>query len=462
MMEWQSSSALAIIFALASGAGWTQTVTVSQNPGDTPDFTSIQAAIDSLEPGGSNDDLNPLNNVVQILDSALYDEPLTITGTGMTLEGVQTGANRPRLTAQQASTAAGYILDTLADEPIVIRNLIFLPHLTNPTTRGLRFDEAAVDYDVTLEDLLVAGNNGSNQPTSQDGRTQGTAVARFGDDAVDLNSTAAGTPDSDASLTRVIITNCTGGTDPTPNDALRALTDGGTISINEGCVFSFVDRGIQFSSTDGTAISFNGTQANPIIIHGCQREAISALDADDPGTVSMTYVSITGNSTAHNGPAINEDYTGTATLVWTNVTIAGNSMTDSAATIASDVVDVESPNLAWINCILAGDGSLSATTYNTLDLQPPDNNPVCTGSCIVLSGPHSLNVTGAADGLVGTTTPTGTFIGNDPNFITLNPANPDYIRVNNPVFFTAGPSGGQLNGAGPSVVPVELSVFRAD
>src|SRR5690606_7298902 len=122
--SWRTLSTMLACAALAATAPG-QTVTVSAGGG--ADYTTVQEAIDALAPGGALDDSNLLNNVVQIIDDAVYHEPINIDGMGLTLVG--TGVNRPTIITDATGAAtntgnAALRIDT--DQSVTLENLILL------------------------------------------------------------------------------------------------------------------------------------------------------------------------------------------------------------------------------------------------------------------------------------------------------------------------------------------------
>lgn len=183
-------SVLTIYLAAATSAATAQTVTVGKT--GTVDHGTIQAAIDSF--ATTDDPMVP--NVVQITDSAVYDEVININ-VPLTLIG--TGTNRPVLAVQ--SNPLGYdddgynngnstnlpqrwmgdagllinLPDTLSTASMALHNLIIIPSRTGtPPIAGIV--NKANNFFLDLENLLVTSNNGSDQPVSTDGMSDASGA----------------------------------------------------------------------------------------------------------------------------------------------------------------------------------------------------------------------------------------------------------------------------------------------
>lgn len=443
-----------LVLAGLSPAG-AQVVTVSAVPASAME-TSIQTAIASLAPGGSRDDGDPLNNTVQIIDSAIYSEALSINALGLVLEG--TGASRPTIittVAQAAVNAGGSAIRIDSDRAVTLRNLIILPDAAAPPIAALTVDEftATGGYTLTVEDVLIAGNDGSNLPCSVTGRTAPPAgTVTYTSHVLDMNSPgAAGAPL--VTLRRLVMTGAT----TTDRDLIRIFTDNGTVRFEEGCVLSFSGGdAVSTSVADNTIVRWLGTLAEPIIIHGNAMSAITNAGALTRTTAEMTHVAITRNSTGADESAVLDACTSATPSTWDNVTIAGNSTRDSGSGTTA-VINVSCPVQAR-NCILAGDAmETQRGTGNLLRVTGVNGSLTIDGSCVDISrGGTSLNATGdaalggALDGVVGgsliQTGAGASFEG--PRFYSLDPASADYLVASNMALAGRGPSGADLVGAG--------------
>ncbi len=445
---------MAVAALCAPLAGFAQTVTVSATL--SADETSIQAAIDSLAPGGSRDDGNPDNNVVQIIDGALYAEALVIDGMGLVLEG--TGAQRPTIMATGAQAASGATIRIDTDGEAVLRNVIVLPSAASPPDHGLIVDEftdspGAPGYHILMEDVLVAANDGSNQPLSEDGATpRGPGTVPFADNGIEFFSTpASSTPEVE--LRRVVVTAASSGS----NDMVRVFIDNGAVLVAEGCRFTFSnDIAVRFNNASGTTAEWIGTAEEPIVLHGNGGAAIRGDNATTRSVGRMEYAAVTRNSLVENAPAVLDIFNGSAANVWVNVVIAGNSSRESDFA-ADGPFSLASP-LTISNSIVAGDSVASPKTdTNLMRMTGSFSSTTADGVCIDLSrGSTSLNEvwqpanSQTPDGILGGNLfPTGAGVTNEgPDFVSLELASPWYLAISNPAFATAGTGGGALTGPG--------------
>jgi len=250
------------LFVLFVTFGFAQTVTV--NSGGVADYATVQAALDAVVADIATPD------VVNIIGGGPYDEIITITAP-VTLQGF---GYRPvlavRLNAASPSTANdGLVVNTSGD--VSLNNLIVIPSRTSvPTDDGIQVQPTTgTGLNLTMTDILICPNNGSDQPVTTDGLTlvDLTGATVFGDDGMTLTS-AAGIPVV-ANFTRLISSQ---NRNAANNDGFVIFPSGTAIgnSINflEGCVASFNNRiGIQWGGS-GSIINVNGTKDNPVLVIG--------------------------------------------------------------------------------------------------------------------------------------------------------------------------------------------------
>lgn len=446
--------ALAVIFAVGSTAS-AQTVTVAKT--GTPSFSTIQAAIDSFDP----DPNAGLANVIQITDSALYDEIITVD-VPVTIEG--TAGSRPVLALQtNPGSLNDGILVSVATETtnsVYLRNLIIIPSLTTPPT-----DDAIVSVGqnlyLELDNLLITANNGSNAPVSTDGLTQAdtTGATFFGDDGMFLGSGAAPAgPGFEGVLKNTVVTHFPLGAS---SDGIVCSATGASYTILEGCVFSFCNRlGIQAhkefeilgSHTNrvyvlgnkgfagvwfvGGGVAKRTIQGAIIAGNGNGTSAGFGIEHQNGGTAGLTLTdSILVNNTSDNlrisGVGI------TADIQVKNVTLANQAL---ATASAIDVDPAATANIFLTDCIVAGNGTTNVE--NTI-LHNGTGTLTLTGTAVVTAGPFALNTpTGGTGPVSGTPTTTA-----DPQFVeTANVASSSFFDVANNAYATASSTGGPLAG----------------
>lgn len=444
-----------VLVLLASAPLSAQIVTVSKS--GPADETTIQAAITSLAPGGGRDDGDVNNNVVQILDDSIYPEALLVEGMGLTLES--TGPDRPRIITSLTDAAANpgsFAIRVDTNQTIVFRGLIFMPAVVSQPLGGFTIDEFTNSgsnvYTAVFEDVLIAGNDGADNPVSLDGRTAPPEDAlRYDGPVLDFNSNPVGGNPS-VTLLRTIVT----GANAPGQNGIRVFTDNGTVAFQEGCVFSYLGgQAVRFSDALDTVATWTGTPAEPIIIHGNDGAGILSNNASTRAVSTMSYVALTRNSLVSDESAIVDLYTGGPANAWSNVTIAGNRAQEGV--FPEDGPFSVSTNLDLVNCIIAGGGGEGPR--GPRNMAYVNNNAVITadGVCFDLShGATSLNMawqrdnSDLEDGVDGADpVPVGAGItGLSPDFISLDPASPDYIATTTVEFRTLGPGGAPLTGAG--------------
>lgn len=288
----------------------------------------------------------------------------------------------------------------------------------------------------------------------------------------------------------------------------NSKTQGFTLNVNEGCVFSFNSgsaiRAVGTLTTANTAININGTASNPVffIKNGWMEDTAntgrneSIQNAGAPLTISNAYfvgafqehVDQTGggvltisdsyfaeaqtdldttNGTAPNvANGANLKLSGTANVSVTKCTIFDNKATSNDQAIAWTAPAVGNIlSLSNVICAGAGDqlniGAANAVTYNEDDC------------AIVQAGPHSLespfitfgagvtqNVTDrlTADPqfLQTTFTPTFAGLGVKPTGLT------NYLAVGNPAYLASGSRADVAGANANSPFPVSVSGFSID
>lgn len=262
-------ASLIVIFLSVCSAISAQTVTVNSEGGAM--YTTVQAALDAV----AGDTATP--DVVNIVGGGPYDEIITISAP-VTLRG---SAYRPvlavRTNAASLTTPPDGLVINSSDE-VTLENLIIIPSLTDPPA-GNNSDGICIvsqsppGLTLTLTDILICPNNGSNEPVSTDGLAEVdlTGATPFGDDG--LNLTSAPGVWVVANFTRVISTNNRNSGNPN-NDGFyiyptHDMAAQNSINFLEGCVASYNDGiGIGWQGDGGATININGTHDNPVLIIG--------------------------------------------------------------------------------------------------------------------------------------------------------------------------------------------------
>ncbi len=448
---------LAVLSGITSVAS-AQTVTVAKS--GSPNFATVQAAIDSFDP----DPNAGQPNIIQITDSALYDEIITVD-VPVTIDG--TAATRPVLAVQTNPASAGAndgltvsIAAASTSNSVFLKNLIVIPSTTTPPA-----DDGIISLGqnlyLELNNVVVTANNGSNVPLAVDGMSQAdtTGAIFFGDDGVFLGSgTVAGTG-FEGVLKDTVITHLQAA--GAGHDGLVCSGTGKSYTILDGCVISFCSRlGIQAhgdfeiaaSKTDKAYILSNrGFAGLWFAGGGINKRSISGaviansgngttegfgIEHQNAGAAGMTVTdSIIVNNTSDNIRVSNVGTTADVRL--TRVTLANQT---TATQSALEIDAGATANIFLTDCIVAGNGS--GEVPNTL-LHNGTGTLTLSGTALVTAGPFALTTpTGGTGPVSGTPTTTA-----NPQFVeTVNVASASFYDVANPAYATASSTGGPLGG----------------
>jgi len=457
------------------------------------DFTTIQAAIDffrTADPDPGTADF------INITDSGVYDEAINVNAP-VTIQG--TGATRPVIAAKPATTQAtgdtggtdGIVIEMTGAGPfdVTLRNLLIVPSLTSTPADDL-VRSVGANLNILCDNVVIAPNNGSNQPVTTTGLTEvdltAAGIKRIGDDALFL----AGTTGTSVTLQRCVITHANNGTPGAGNDGLVCS---GAVNYNilDGNVFSFNNRvGIQMagffkmngtttrslvlgnkgfagiwgaSTTGGSVRQLNGVN---IIGNGLPYVAGAVVggwgievqngDGVTPATISNAIIA--GNG----GPGIRFGEVGTnGGLIVTNVTSANNGQaagsTDQEPLLVATGAPASAGNVTITNSIMAGNGGSNAT--NKI-VHNGTGTVTMSGSALVLAGPLAL----ASPGFSGPgTVNIGSSITQDPAFLqTSNQALSTYFDVQQNAYGTANATSGPLGGGADFVGGVTGPTAAAD
>ncbi len=491
-------TATAAFMAMAA-MGSAQTVTVAKT--GTPSFSTIQAAIDSF---GVTDDPG-MENIIQITDSAVYDEVITIN-VPLTLIG--TGANRPVLAVQ--SNAAGYDQDGSAavtewngDAGLLIhipvstttcslglKNLVIIPSRNSgsgtPPVAGIV--NKANNFYLEMENLLVTSNNGSDEPVNTDGLSDaGPAHTSFRVSGAHLGSITNDRPEGDGVQVRMrdcIFTNIKSINGdswrsgmymyrtyyvysyPSPagvplrTNAFRKLT------IDEKCIFSYNNGdGLRCAAsleilTPEDRCLFIGNQytglwmdmvvglnnVNGIISAGNGRMGIN----EGVGNTSGPRMNLKNSILANNGWYGVYHRLGGAVQApsqYENVTVANNSKIHASTDQIQSSTNASVIDLETTNSILAGDGNTTKAANRIL--WSSQGTITLVNTAVVKEGPFAF-----ADPAIVLHPTNGAVIGEpvttiDPGFInTTDPTHPDFYAVNQSAYGNLALDGGPLTGGG--------------
>lgn len=460
----QKQMLLLIMFMLCGSLAFAQTKTVSKT--GPADFTTVQDAINSFTP--DPDPNTP--NVIQIIDSSVYDEMITIN-VPITIEG--TGASRPILAVRQNTGGDGndgliINIPTGTFNDVTLRNLIVIPSRTSvPMDDGIR--SHGQNLNITLENILVTANNGSDFPVTLDGLAPVSlsGATQFGDDGIFVG--AGTTPSGDGTvvtLRNVVVSHIQGAVPNLYNDGLICSSSGKAYYIYDGCVFSYCNRlGIQAAGdfqiyAPSKRVLVLGNKGFAGIWFAAASPSASPIRSIDGCNVIDT-TGVNNSSTPGVGWGIEHQNGGTVNFVLRNAIIKGNtgqglmiselagsgSSTIENVTFAGNgryAIDVNSAYAGTItinDCIIAGDGTADSDNvvrHNGTGLMN------ISYSALVTEGPFAL--------LTPPTTGTGTInqlniVNADPQFVETSDYTSDsFFDVFNPIYSAAGTGGTPLRG----------------
>lgn len=459
---------------VAGGAATAQTVTVSK----TGTINTIAGAIAQFA-----SDSDPAPNVIQITDSEVYDEVITVD-VPLTIEG--TGSAKPVLAVQaNASGRAGSsglvvnLPSTMTTGSVFLKNLTVIPSRTAPpASSGINvFNNNAY---VEIDGLLLTANNGSDAPVSTDGLTdvpENSAFTYFGDDGIAAGQTADGQFEGDGlelHITNTIITSLR-------DQNAAGNTNGIYVSGQSEASFRKTTIG------DGLVVSFNG-DTRPGYGITCNGDFV--LNAPNKRALIM------GNRLAifFQGSSPNERYVNGLNAV--NNAYQGiyeSSATGVRMTVENAIIGQGSRQALWIDGAAAGDitlrnvtiGPATLSTYEPVRFLANNANLVVENGIFLGNANQNVSniIHNAGAGLISftdsavVTTSTlalSTVIGenapflnpdrvsspatlsHDPAFINItDPLHPYYFAVSSPIYATAGTGGTPIHGGAPLYNPTE-------
>jgi len=455
-------------FSIVSLNGFTQPVTVNSNGG--ADFTSISSALDAV---ASNAD-EP--NILTITGGGPYNE-IIIIGTPVTIRG-ESADNRPIILINQNNSVSGRESDGIVNSAavdITFENLIFLlPSLeATPSDDGFDIRPFSDDdnFSVTVRNVLITANNGSNEPLSVDGKElqDFSGATTFGDDGFQILSTFAGIPSGtiNALFENVIVTHNDGDGNPTEasiggQDSFILGGERLTVTMRN-VTASFGDRwGFQLLSN--VTANLEGTPTEPIVCRHMGSAGILAFSGnhrwsyvdliDSPLGVRFdadTLISFEGDHLLiANGTSLGMGFFFAPPNPLT-VSISDSTFFNNAEHLAfrplNETNALRKKNLTVniSDSIFAGFGIDSFIATEAVELV--DDTPATVNlshSAVVLEEPNDI-----FKDFGNETVNEVNIIEADPKFLSDDPARPDYLVVSADAYRNAASDGGFLSGAKP-------------
>jgi len=431
-------SVLAVALALGAPA-FAQTRTVSKTSGD---FNTLAAAVAFFT--SSDPDTNA-PNIIQITDSSVYDEAISVT-IPVTIEGV--AATRPIIACQPAPVQAdandGLVVSLGSPGSVTLRNLILIPSKTStPSDDVLRM--VGADSTFTLENILITANNGSDAPVTSDGLSDPSLVGAtvVGDDGAHFTGVNAV-----YNLTNFVASAVTG-------DGIVCGGSAGIVfNINDGCIFSYNGRlgiqahgaftinaptnrvlvlgnkgfaGIWFAGGHTVRI-VNGANVVDNVVDGIEH------NNDGGAPFSLSNAIIAGNG--DDGLMINNTSVNQPISI-SNVTIADN------AGSPIEVADAASPLLTVTAAITVSDSIIAGPG---LELNHSGATAMTiSNSAIVTAGPNALP---SANNIGTGTINTASIINADPIFTSTTYGTSLFYNVTSGAYASAGTGSTALAGGG--------------
>lgn len=520
---------ISLLLVLPAGAG-AQTVTVDASlgsPDNVTTFNSIQMAIYSFQgsgftsassPGGVGvNHGNAAPDIINVITTAVVDEfiaadaeatsgaswvvldeALTIQGSGV----IAVVALRQSGVGSTDVSTDGFAFRQ--DVDLTLRDIILIPSRTStPTDDGLHIHATThtADTVVTIENVVVTANNGSDAPVTTTGLdTPSLAGATgFGDDGVVFFSqTEGGTITLNATGLVISSFNTTTG----GRDGLTAYMVGATndiincfVTLGPGCVISNCAR-FGIYNAFGASLSLAGTHDSPVIlnnivadgvwcnsdsaaptqacilnvdhaiINNCGASGLKEQETRGRGFINSVSNSIISNCT---NPGISLFAFGTRpagvsdTVTISNVTVhnCGIGSTPPPANYDFLAAGIAAPryqttyrtnrNVSIQDTIVSGAGLTGL--YNS-----SDGTFSIDYSSLVTAGPHALSAATGGPSTIGTGF---NMIASDPQYVTAligDFASTDYVDVANNDYAARGTAGSDLAGGadyvgGPASTP---------
>lgn len=456
-------SLLALVFAFTTSAG-AQSVTVNSAGG--ADYTSVQAALTAVSSSAAEPD------VITIVGGGPYAGGYAI-GSPVAIRG-ESPDNRPILLLAQNGSVSGRETSGIANAAavdIVLENLILLPALENKPTRAVNIEPLSNsdNFSLTVRNVLLTSNNGSNQPLSTDGLElkDFTGATSFGDDGFWILGTFSGRPSGTVhgQFENVIVTHLD---DDSTVSSMSLRNQDGFVIGGENTSVTFInvissynDRwGMQLLS-DLTA-HLEGTPDKPIICKGCGSAGILCYS----GHHKWSYVELLDNPlgtridadtnlsfVADHLTVANSSETGLG-VFWTPTTlkefpISSSTFYNNKRNVAIVPVDAENAARSDQVTVVLKDsifaGFVDQTFLETEMIEGADqkfSNVIIDYCAVVEEGEHAIFY-GFRDEKITETA----VIKADPAFLSVDPTSDDYLKVSADAYRGAASGGGDLKGS---------------
>ncbi len=351
----------------------------------------------------------------------------------------------------------------------VIEDMVILPARGTGQTAFRVLDvqdpDSPLGYDILLRNLLISSNDGADGPVaSLDGLedpgldpANPGPVRSFRGNAVKVRSTEIG----EGRIYRlhmrdVVVSGMIAGETTTGGYGIRGFMNGAPGSewvIGEGCVVSY---NVNITGGERAAIQPGGNEGAPVIfrIEGSEERPVRIINNENMNGIQVTttstedseksfsWVMVANNS--GRGLTSNDSQ---ESYTFQNVTFANN---------GGEAVHLPAGHSGThraLGSIFAGNGN-PADTANTLAVgtNSSDGSFLFERSAIVLSGPFQFNEE-LQEGMPAGAELLDVLVA-DPQFLSVDPSDVDFLNVTNPEYYLAGPGGDPLRGAAGYSGPV--------
>jgi len=384
-----------------------------------------------------------------------------------------------------------------------LENITIIPAVGSVVTRGIRSNNNnntdGLNQElmtVELVDVLIAPNNGSNQPVSTTGLAPASlaGATTFTDDGMFYAGYV------DVACTGTVVTHMQGSAISPDGIVFFPDVTGHNLHLGPGCVFSYNKRmGVQLAQ-DGIDFDMVGTEANPVVIKGnfsnntgTRNPAIAIFGDDDSNpevAFDWQHAIFTENLSSvigpwavdlgQSAPALTGDHlafvnNGECTInltddlllpfTFTNSTWVGNggatpsgvnqSFIRPIMQFSESAAGVSVGSVTFTNCVVAGNGTAGdpAVGDNLIAVNTTALPINFVNSALPTAGPYALG-SGKFDLGTGALAPTETAVkSEDPEFVLVsaNFADPNFLDVDQSTYDNAGPGGSDLSGYGDYV-----------